>query len=315
MLRTLSTTTAGLLALTGAAFAQTETGSGAGGCTSSVMIERGDTFGKIAQRCDVSLAALMQANPGLEPRRLKIGEQVTLPGGGGDSSAVASDGSASGQTYTIRAGDTLFAIARERDITLAALRDANPGVNPRRLRIGQTLTMPGAVAAGSAASGYDEGSAANGAGAGTMGYGAGTGGTSGAGAGATSGYGSGSSTGAAGAASAANAQPGQAMIAVFPTRGAAGSRIVIQGNNFSPGETVEISFARAGAAPTAIGQVKASERGDFSAQTTAPANAAEGLQLVFSARSAGGQTVETQPFTIGAADGAPSAPDTPQPQQ
>lgn len=348
MLRTLSMTTAGLLALTGAAFAQTETNSGGSDCTSSVMIDRGDTLGKIAERCAVSLAALMQANPTLEPRRLKIGERVNLPGSGAsatDASSGAAEGeaTASGSSYTIRAGDTLYAIAQEQSISLAALREANPGVNPRRLRIGQSLMLPasasssaaygdsasGDATAGAGAPGYGAGSATGGTG--TPGYGAGSStGTAG-----TPGYGAGSSTGSPGGAdyragspagtqgtpgtsgtsgvagSSGAAQPGQASITVSPASGVAGSRITISGSNFSPGEAIEISFARAGGEPTPIGQVQASEQGDFSAQTTAPGNATAGLQLVFYARGAGGQTVQTQPFMVGGA----SAPGTPNPNR
>jgi serine-type D-Ala-D-Ala carboxypeptidase/endopeptidase (penicillin-binding protein 4) len=46
------------------------------------------------------------------------------------------------RTYTIRSGDTLDAIARRHGITVAALQRANPGVEPRRLRPGQTIRLP-----------------------------------------------------------------------------------------------------------------------------------------------------------------------------
>ena len=36
-------------------------------------------------------------------------------------------------------GDTLARIARERDVTLAQLMELNPGLDPRRLRVGQVL--------------------------------------------------------------------------------------------------------------------------------------------------------------------------------
>lgn len=49
---------------------------------------------------------------------------------------------AAGGTYTIRSGDTLDAIARRHGTTVAALQQANPGVDPRRLRPGQTIRLP-----------------------------------------------------------------------------------------------------------------------------------------------------------------------------
>ena len=46
-------------------------------------------------------------------------------------------------SYEIKPGDTMDAIARKNGITVSALREANPGVNPRRLIPGRTLEIPG----------------------------------------------------------------------------------------------------------------------------------------------------------------------------
>lgn len=46
-------------------------------------------------------------------------------------------------TYRVAAGDNLWRIARRHKISLKSLRKANPGLEPKRLRIGQTLTIPG----------------------------------------------------------------------------------------------------------------------------------------------------------------------------
>jgi LysM repeat protein len=45
--------------------------------------------------------------------------------------------------YTIRTGDTLDGIARRHGVSLTALQDANPGVNPRRLMPGDRVRLPG----------------------------------------------------------------------------------------------------------------------------------------------------------------------------
>lgn len=57
-----------------------------------------------------------------------------------DSSAEASRE----ETYTIEAGDTLNKVAAKLDVSLQTLLDANPGVDPRRLRIGQVINVPSA---------------------------------------------------------------------------------------------------------------------------------------------------------------------------
>lgn len=60
-------------------------------------------------------------------------------GSGGDSSApeLPDDG-----VYRIQAGDTLSAIASRFGVTLTELMNANPGVNPNRLQIGQQIQIP-----------------------------------------------------------------------------------------------------------------------------------------------------------------------------
>lgn len=45
-------------------------------------------------------------------------------------------------TYTIQEGDNLTTIARTYGVTLDELFQANPGINPRRLQIGQSLLIP-----------------------------------------------------------------------------------------------------------------------------------------------------------------------------
>ncbi|NLT97403.1 MAG: LysM peptidoglycan-binding domain-containing protein, partial [Christensenellaceae bacterium] len=45
-------------------------------------------------------------------------------------------------TYTIRPGDTLYAIAQKYYTNLALLEIANPGADPDNLRIGQTIIVP-----------------------------------------------------------------------------------------------------------------------------------------------------------------------------
>jgi LysM repeat protein len=46
------------------------------------------------------------------------------------------------RTHTVKAGDTVYSIARRYGVQSAALLAANPGVESRYLRIGQTLNIP-----------------------------------------------------------------------------------------------------------------------------------------------------------------------------
>jgi LysM repeat protein len=47
-----------------------------------------------------------------------------------------------GSTYTVKSGDTMWAISQKLGITLKALKDANPTVNPAKMRIGSVLIVP-----------------------------------------------------------------------------------------------------------------------------------------------------------------------------
>jgi membrane-bound lytic murein transglycosylase D len=49
----------------------------------------------------------------------------------------------------VKPGETFYGVARRYEVTPAALRAANPGVDPETLRSGTTLWIPGAAAASS----------------------------------------------------------------------------------------------------------------------------------------------------------------------
>lgn len=58
------------------------------------------------------------------------------------SGEVEPGSSATSRTYAIVAGDNFVKVANKLGVGLQALLDANPGVDPRRLRIGQEINIP-----------------------------------------------------------------------------------------------------------------------------------------------------------------------------
>ncbi len=46
------------------------------------------------------------------------------------------------RTHTVATRETLAAIARDNKVSLSALLAANPGLNPRKLRVGQVINLP-----------------------------------------------------------------------------------------------------------------------------------------------------------------------------
>ena len=99
-------------------------------------IRAGDTLFSLAQRFNVTVDAIIQANPGIDPNNLRIGQEICIPGTG----PAPCPG---GTLYTIRAGDTLFSLAQRYNTTVDAILRANPGIDPNNLRVGQVICIPG----------------------------------------------------------------------------------------------------------------------------------------------------------------------------
>lgn len=97
-------------------------------------IRAGDTLYSLARRYNTSVEAIMSANPGIDPNSLRVGQIICIPGGG-----ICPQGTS---PYTIKAGDTLFALARQFNTTVEAILNANPGINPNNLQIGQQICIP-----------------------------------------------------------------------------------------------------------------------------------------------------------------------------
>jgi len=58
------------------------------------------------------------------------------------SPRATSGGTAAARTHKVQAGESPVSIARKYGVKLEALMAANPGLNPKRLQIGQTLNVP-----------------------------------------------------------------------------------------------------------------------------------------------------------------------------
>ncbi|MBI4545597.1 MAG: D-alanyl-D-alanine carboxypeptidase/D-alanyl-D-alanine-endopeptidase [Gemmatimonadetes bacterium] len=75
------------------------------------------------------------------------------PAGAADAAPITPDSAAAPRFHSVRAGETLTGIARRWGTTVDALRAANSGVDPRRIRPGQKLRLPTTSAEAPAASG------------------------------------------------------------------------------------------------------------------------------------------------------------------
>jgi LysM repeat protein len=119
--------------------------SAAAACGATYTVVYGDTLARIAQRCGVTLTALLRANPQItNANRIFVGQRINIPGGTTPPPPPVTPGP--GATYIVRAGDTLARIAAQFRTTVSAILAANRGItNANRIYVGQRITIPGAT--------------------------------------------------------------------------------------------------------------------------------------------------------------------------
>ena len=141
--------------------------------TTSHTVARGDSLSGISKRYNVKMSAIVAANPGLNPDRIRIGQKIAIPSASPAPAAVAAapapakdakvmQASATvaantaapvktkpafkayeGPTkeYVVKNGETLGKIAYENGITIRALKALN-GLQKDSVRVGQKLQVP-----------------------------------------------------------------------------------------------------------------------------------------------------------------------------
>ena len=99
-------------------------------------VKAGDTLYSIAKKYNVTVAALAKANNITNYNLIRVGQVLTIPG-------KTTTPPATSVKYTVKAGDTLYSIAKKYNVTVAALAKANNITNYNLIRVGQVLTIPG----------------------------------------------------------------------------------------------------------------------------------------------------------------------------
>ena len=110
-------------------------------------ISKGESFYTLGKKYGVGFKAIADANPGINPTRLKIGDKVKIPppktpgaaSVGGVAAPVAADGAA--KTYKVKSGDNRGKIAKQFGVTTKQLRAAN-NLKTDQIKVGQTLKIP-----------------------------------------------------------------------------------------------------------------------------------------------------------------------------
>jgi LysM repeat protein len=126
------------------------------------VVKKGDSLWKIAKAEGVSVGELSRANNLSKTSALKIGQKLTIPAAktevptvaaasvapvSTDATAVAAPAAdVSGANYTVKSGDSLWKVARQQHVTVAALKQVN-NLTSDSLKVGQKLRIPTATAA------------------------------------------------------------------------------------------------------------------------------------------------------------------------
>jgi peptidoglycan endopeptidase LytE len=122
------------------------TGAVATGGATDYKIVKGDTLGTVANHHKITLKALMDANPGVDPVKLQIGQTIHIPAPApaattaGATTPTADTGTGE-KLYTVKSGDSLTKIATDQGTTIKALRAAN-NLKTDAIKVGQKLKIP-----------------------------------------------------------------------------------------------------------------------------------------------------------------------------
>jgi|SRR6185503_6657653 LysM repeat protein len=112
-------------------------------------ILKGDTFSSLGLKYKVGYKAIADANSGVDPGKLKIGQKVRIPPPRAIvANAQTGPGLASGTTdatgeklHTVKSGDNLYTLARNYGVTAKEIQVANK-LRTTQIFVGQKLKIP-----------------------------------------------------------------------------------------------------------------------------------------------------------------------------
>lgn len=133
----------------------------------SYTIVKGDSLWSIAKKHNITVKELTSANNIRSDAKLNLGQKLVIPGktapkatstAGAPSTVSAAKASAvtttattsTAVTHVIKSGETLGTIAKKYQVKVGDIATANNIADPTKLRVGQTLKIPGYQAAGKA---------------------------------------------------------------------------------------------------------------------------------------------------------------------
>jgi peptidoglycan DL-endopeptidase LytF len=117
----------------------------------AITVSSGDTLWDMARERGFSIPAILVANPGLDPLRLRVGQEIILPSPevaaapAATPLVVETNGKRTIQTYVTTFGDTLWTLSKRFGTTVERLAEVNGLSDPASLQAGQPLRIPSNV--------------------------------------------------------------------------------------------------------------------------------------------------------------------------
>lgn len=107
-------------------------------------VQPGDTLLAVAERFEISVEDLQAKNNLSDPNSIFAGQKLELPQPGErvQADTPAAGGGAADDVYVVQAGDTLYAIAQDLDVTVEDLAELNEITEPSQLFVGRRLLIP-----------------------------------------------------------------------------------------------------------------------------------------------------------------------------
>ena len=107
-------------------------------------VQAGDTLLGIAERFGITVEDLQSKNELADPNNIFVGQKLQLPQPGErvQADSPAAGGGGADDVYVVKAGDTLYAISQELDVTVEDLATTNEITDPSQLFVGRRLLIP-----------------------------------------------------------------------------------------------------------------------------------------------------------------------------
>ena len=103
-------------------------------------VKSGATLSEIAKKFNTTVAKLQSLNNIKDANKITVGQALKLPTSSTNTNQSTNTG-ATGNTYTVKSGDTLSEIAKKFNTTVANLQTLNNIKDPNKISVGQVLKL------------------------------------------------------------------------------------------------------------------------------------------------------------------------------